>query len=130
MRDHSNARMPASRAIQRILRIGAIRGEDQRSFFADASDHDQVPRKLDAFCEGTALSRRWAILPSSASCRTIANRAMTRARASLCPLREIGGAQVRVAAITTRKNDDGSPEFNDLIHCEQWEVVVPSLIYD
>lgn len=34
------------------------------------------------------------------------------------------------AAITTRKNDDGSPEFNDLIHCEQWEVVVPSLIYD
>ena len=36
----------------------------------------------------------------------------------------------RVSAVIVRRRADGNPEFQRLQRCEQWEVVVPELVYE
>ena len=98
------------------------------SFAGRHSAHHAVHRAIARLQPGNALqlvARNGRLELQDGTGTTVGR--MSR---SFTPLREIEHARLQVAAITTRKKDDGSPEFRRSIQCEQWEVVIPSLVYD
>ena len=38
--------------------------------------------------------------------------------------------EVHVAAIVTRRREDSDADYRDSVKCDQWEVVVPDLVFD